>query len=161
MMMMMLVVLVKTVNWVWLKPKKMERFLRQQGLKGNSYNFLFGDFKAFAVAAHQANSKPMHLTLTHDIAPRVLPFFDLILKTYGKDSFIWFGPTPSLNIMNPENIKTVLTNMGDFSKRRENPLTSYLLTGVFTMENQKWAKHRKIINPAFHLEKLKVLYFIF
>ncbi|KAK1583570.1 hypothetical protein Q3G72_025111 [Acer saccharum] len=28
----------RVVNWVWLRPKKMEKYLRQQGLSGNSYS---------------------------------------------------------------------------------------------------------------------------
>ncbi|KAM7503143.1 hypothetical protein LguiB_002047 [Lonicera macranthoides] len=28
--------------------------------------------------------------------------------------------------------------------------------GLSTQEEEKWAKHRKIINPAFHVEKLKI-----
>ncbi|MED6224148.1 hypothetical protein PIB30_081026 [Stylosanthes scabra] len=32
-----------------------------------------------------------------------------------------------------------------------------LATGLTTYEGKKWQKHRKIINPAFHFEKLKVL----
>jgi cytochrome P450 len=31
-----------------------------------------------------------------------------------------------------------------------------LHNGVSSQEGEKWAKHRRIISPAFHLEKLKV-----
>ena len=50
--------------------------------------------------------------------------------------------------------------MGDFQKPKPNPLTRLLAIGVINYEGEKWAKHKKIINPAFHFEKLKVIYYI-
>ncbi|KAK7839987.1 cytochrome p450 72a13 [Quercus suber] len=57
--------------------------------------------------------------------------------------------------MSPEQIKDVFTKMGDFQKPKPNPLTRLLAMGLISYKGEKWAKHRKIINPAFHLEKLK------
>ncbi|KAG5597300.1 hypothetical protein H5410_038532 [Solanum commersonii] len=39
--------------------------------------------------------------------------------------------------------------------KHSNPFAKLLVQGLVTLEEQKWAKHRKIINPAFHFEKLK------
>ena len=75
----------------------------------------------------------------------------------GKDSFWWMGPTPMVNITNPEYIKDVFNKFGDFQKPPSHPLGKLLATGIASYDGEKWAKHRKIINPAFHLEKLKVL----
>jgi cytochrome P450 len=69
---------------------------------------------------------------------------------------MWFGPTPRVNIMRPEQLKEVFSKIYDFPKIGGNPLAKLLATGLATYEGEKWAKHRKIINPAFHLEKLKV-----
>jgi cytochrome P450 len=73
----------------------------------------------------------------------------------GKNCFMWVGPKPRVFIMDPEQIKDILTNTGLFRKPRINPLR-LLLLGVVAYEGEKWAKHRKIINPAFRIEKLKV-----
>ncbi|KAB1200814.1 hypothetical protein CJ030_MR0G006223 [Morella rubra] len=143
----------RAVRWVWLKPKKLERCLREQGLSGNSYRLPFGDLKESSRMIKHAKSKPMNLT--HDIAPRVLPFVYQTVKNYGKNSFIWMGPTPRVNIMDPEQVKDVFSKIYAFRKPREHPLSKLLATGVADYEAEKWAKHRKIINPAFHLEKLK------
>ena len=62
--------------------------------------------------------------------------------------------------MSPEQIKDVFTKIGDFQKPKPNPLARLLTMGVVYYEGEKWAKHRKIINPAFHMEKLKVIYYI-
>ena len=33
-----------------------------------------------------------------------------------------------------------------------------MVSGLVTLEGEQWAKRRKIINPAFHLEKLNVIF---
>ncbi|KAL2900154.1 hypothetical protein RDABS01_025236 [Bienertia sinuspersici] len=45
----------------------------------------------------------------------------------------------------------------EFQKPNTNPLAKMLVKGLVAYEGQKWAKHRKIINPAFHMEKLKMI----
>ncbi|PON69782.1 Cytochrome P [Parasponia andersonii] len=36
-----------------------------------------------------------------------------------------------------------------------NPFIHYLSDGIILDDGEKWVKRRKIINPAFHLEKLE------
>ena len=74
----------RVVNWVWLRPKKLERCLREQGLNGNSYRLLFGDLKESSKMRSQAKSKPINFTL--DIAPRVFPFVHQVVSNYGMSS---------------------------------------------------------------------------
>lgn len=62
-----------------------------------------------------------------------------------------------LIIRDPELMKQVLSNMqGHFQKPLLNPLILILTRGLTTLEGVDWARHRRIINPSFHLEKLKV-----
>ncbi|XP_050367433.1 cytochrome P450 72A397-like [Argentina anserina] len=144
------------LDWLWLKPKKLERCLREQGLKGNSYRFFHGDMKENSVMLTQAKSKPMTLSSSHDIVSRFLPFLDQTVKIYGKNSFVWMGPTPRVNIMDPEDVKDVLTKQEDFRRpAASNPLIKMLISGISSYEDEKWVKHRRIINPTFHVEKLK------
>lgn len=78
------------------------------------------------------------------------------MKT-GKISLFWLGTTPRLNIMDPQLMKEVLSNkLGHFQKPSLNPLILILTNGLTTLEGEKWVTHRRIINPAFHLDKLKV-----
>lgn len=74
----------------------------------------------------------------------------------GKNSFVWFGPVPCVNIMEPQMIKEVLMRYEEFQKPNINPILKMFVKGLVVYEGQKWAKHRKILNPAFHMEKLKV-----
>ncbi|ESW21356.1 hypothetical protein PHAVU_005G063900 [Phaseolus vulgaris] len=142
------------LNWVWFTPKRLERLLREQGLQGNPYTLLVGDTKDFAKMRKEAFSKPMNL-FSHDIVPRVFSFFHHSINTHGKKSFMWFGPAPRVTITDPELIKDVLNKTYDFEKINMNPQVRLLAPGLVSHEGEKWSKHRKIINPAFNLEKLK------
>ncbi|XP_073123463.1 cytochrome P450 72A225-like [Henckelia pumila] len=142
----------KFLNWAWLRPKKMEKQLRQQGFNGKSYRFLIGDSKEIIATSQEARSKPMNFS--NDIIPRVFAVFHEYVKNYGKNCFLWFGPTPTALISDPELIKEVLSKSYVFQKPKS-PLEKLLAQGVATYESEKWAKHRRLINPAFHLEKLK------
>ncbi|XP_057460614.1 cytochrome P450 CYP72A219-like [Actinidia eriantha] len=145
----------RVLNWVWWRPKRLERLLRQQGLKGNPYRLFFGDTKDMAIMSNEATLRP--LNLTDDIRPRVFPFYHQIITEYGKNSFIWKGPIPRVNIMDPELINQILTKNNIFKKPEVSPILKQLFDGLAQIEDEKWAKHRKIMNPAFHVEKLKHL----
>ncbi|KAL6999706.1 hypothetical protein U1Q18_000862 [Sarracenia purpurea var. burkii] len=111
---------IRVVNWVWLKPKKMERCLREQGFKGNPYKLLYGDTKDFISKIRESGSKPMEPT-SDDLVSRILPFYyHHSVNLQGKKYFEWMGPTPRINITDPKLI-------------------------------------RSLLNPAFHLEKLKLM----
>ncbi|GJY99007.1 hypothetical protein Tco_0516437 [Tanacetum coccineum] len=77
------------LNWVWLKPKKMEKFLRDQGLKGTSYKFLYGDVKEMVKMITEAYKKPINLD--DDIIPRVLLFAHSIVTTHDQNNNLQQG----------------------------------------------------------------------
>lgn len=71
------------LNWVWLRPKRIERRLKQQGLQGNSYRPLIGDIRDMVKMIKEAKSKPMD-PHSNEIAPRVLPFVVHTIAKYGQ-----------------------------------------------------------------------------
>ncbi|KAL7610680.1 cytochrome P450 CYP72A219 [Lactuca sativa] len=151
---MMLVYAWRIFNWIWLKPKKMEKFLREQGLNGNPYKFLFGDVKEMVQMTANAKLKPINLT--DNIVPRVMPFMHNSLKTHGKAFFTWIGPRAVVHVTEPALIRDILGNYNKFQKQKGgNPLARLLARGIASVDADQWVKHRKIINPAFHVEKLK------
>ena len=75
----------------------------------------------------------------------------------GKNSFIWTGPRPTLLIMDPELIREVFAKSYVYQKIPSNALTKLLAQGLASQDTHKWSKHRRIINSAFQLEKLKVI----
>ncbi|CAL9117046.1 unnamed protein product, partial [Musa acuminata var. zebrina] len=127
-----LVVAVWVVYFVWWTPRRLERALRSQGLDGTPYRFPHGDREQSARLDREVNAKPM--PFSHSIIPRVAPCTHRTVSQYGKISFTWAGSVPEVTI----------TDVGLF-----------FFKGDFTYESEKWVKHRRILNPAFHMEKLK------
>ncbi|ESQ48514.1 hypothetical protein EUTSA_v10020533mg [Eutrema salsugineum] len=143
----------RLVKWVWIKPKMLESYLRRQGLAGTTYTPLVGDIKRNVNMMMEARSKPSNLT--EDITPRLLPLALKMFNSHGKTFFIWIGPIPTIIITNPEQIKEVFNKVYDFEKAATFPLFRLLAGGLASYKGDKWANHRRIINPAFHLEKIK------
>lgn len=87
----------------------------------------------------------------------VLFILTLIDLNTGKISMYWAGTRPRLIIMDPEMMKEILSNkLGHIQKPPLNPLILILTRGLTTLEGEQWAKRRRMVNPAFHLERLKV-----
>ncbi|XP_019158875.1 PREDICTED: cytochrome P450 CYP72A219-like [Ipomoea nil] len=145
----------RVLGWVWFKPKKLEKCLKQLGLKGNPYRILSGDMKELVKMASDAISKPM--TLSDNVAPRVIPYYAHLADKYGKNCYVWMGPMPMVFIRDPELVKEVLNKYELFQKPRNNPLGRKLVRGLVSYEKEQWAKHRRLLNPAFYSEKLKLM----
>ncbi|MFS8010068.1 putative secologanin synthase [Helianthus anomalus] len=73
----------KMVNMVWVRPKKLEKLLRNQGFKGNKYKFLFGDMKEFSMMIKQSKSKHINIDVEDEVLPHVVAFTHQSLQKYG------------------------------------------------------------------------------
>ncbi|KAK9089298.1 hypothetical protein Scep_028380 [Stephania cephalantha] len=90
-------------------------------------------------------------------ASKCMPSGTGVESDSGKLSIFWVGGIPRINVMEPDLVRDVLSNkFGHFTKMRPNPFTKLFATGLGSYNGEKWAKHRRIINPAFHIEKLKL-----
>ncbi|KAL6909679.1 hypothetical protein ACP4OV_001338 [Aristida adscensionis] len=149
----------ETLEWAGWTPRRLERALRAQGLKGTRYRLFTGDVRENARLNREARTKPLPLGC-HDIAPRVLPMIHSVIKEHeagsaGKFSFTWFGPKPRVMIPDPELVREIFSKFGEFCKPKPSRIDKLLANGVVNHEGEKWAKHRRILNPAFHHEKIK------
>ncbi|KAL0399521.1 UNVERIFIED_CONTAM: cytochrome [Sesamum radiatum] len=109
--------------------------------------------KALISVAKEEQTKSIQLS--DHLPPHILPYYHQIINEYGQNSFIWFGPFPRLNIADPQLMKEILTKPEVFHKPLPDPVGKTIAGGLLFLEDEKWAQHRKIINPAFHMEKLK------
>ncbi|KAK8948502.1 Secologanin synthase [Platanthera zijinensis] len=143
----------------WFRPRQLERKLLAQGLRGNKYRFPNGDLGDVRNLVLEAQQKPM--PLSHCILDRVVPHLKRALDLYGdknKLPFFWFGPYPRVIIMDPEIVKDILSSkFGHFERLKSTPIGRLLFQGLATYDGEKWAKHRRIVNPAFQVEKLKMM----
>ncbi|EPS69617.1 hypothetical protein M569_05150 [Genlisea aurea] len=143
---------VKLLNWVWFRPKRLEKLLRKQGLHGNPYRFLLGDVRDMMNVTRDEQLRSIRFS--DHLLPHILPFYHGVITKHGKNSFFWFGPRPRLNISDPEMLKEILAKPDVFHKTRPDPGET-IAGGIAFLEDDEWAKRRKIITPAFHIEKLK------
>ncbi|KAK6122574.1 hypothetical protein DH2020_043683 [Rehmannia glutinosa] len=133
----------------------MERFFRKQGMKGNSYKFLFGDMKEANLMYEKVYSKP--IGVNDDILPRLMPNILDTVEKYGNYSFMWSGPRPRVFFLDPNLLKEVLSDFRKYHKSFKviNPIARMLVTGLASMEGDEWTKSRSKMNPAFQMNKLK------
>ncbi|KAL1111098.1 hypothetical protein V6Z11_D02G034600 [Gossypium hirsutum] len=115
-------------DYLWV-PLRVQHMMNSQGIKGPPYNFI------------TTNNKPM--ALSHDIFPKVQPHIYTWINKYGKNFLYWNG------LKNSEQA---------FPKRTPSIYGRKLLgNGLVFLEGEKWAKHRKLANYAFHGESLKTM----
>ena len=78
----------------------------------------------------------------------------------GKTFLFWFGAVPDfcVAVADVDLVKQVLAERtGLFPKNYLNANLEVLLgKGLILVNGEDWKRHRKVVHPAFNLEKLKV-----
>ncbi|KAH7666517.1 Cytochrome P450 E-class group I protein [Dioscorea alata] len=144
-------------NLIW-KPYQITKSLEKQGLRGPPYKFPHGSQKQINDFQAAADGLVMD-SRSHDISSKLLPHYHVWSSLYGRTFFYWMGAQPRICLGDPEMVKQVLSsNFGFYPKPYPGPNIMALLgKGLVLAEGSDWARHRRALNPAFHIDKLKMM----
>ncbi|XVF22214.1 hypothetical protein REPUB_Repub12eG0154400 [Reevesia pubescens] len=139
---------------VW-RPYALTKSFKKQGVTGPPYSLVRGSRDEVKKLYKEAR-KIILDTNSNDTFKRVLPHYYAWSLEYGDTFLYWHGTEPHLCISDPELAKQILSNKL-IDKPRAKPLVEILVgKGLVLVNGQDWVRHRKIVNPAFSLDKLKV-----
>ncbi|KAL9273862.1 Cytochrome P450 734A1-like protein [Drosera capensis] len=152
-----MVLVTKVMIVLWWRPMKITKHFSKQGIKGPTYHFFIGNMKDVVELMRKASSQPM--ALSHNILPRVLPFYHHWKKLYGGTYLIWFGYSPRLTISDPTLIREIYSTRSESCEKYEShPLVRKLEgDGLISLKGERWAHRRKTISPVFHMENLRLM----
>ncbi|KAL6841750.1 hypothetical protein ACP4OV_028262 [Aristida adscensionis] len=150
------------VRLVW-RPREVARRLRAQGVRGPGYSLFAGSLGEI----RRLRAAGAGLTFDvgdHDFTPIVQPQFRKWIPLYaakraGRVFLYWFGPTPEICVADLAVAKQVLGDRtGLFPKHRMLPDVLRLLgNGLVLANGDDWHRHKKVVHPAFNMDKLKMM----
>uniref|UniRef100_A0ACD5XYA3 Uncharacterized protein n=1 Tax=Avena sativa TaxID=4498 RepID=A0ACD5XYA3_AVESA len=142
---------------VW-RPYAVAKAFRRQGIRGPAYRFYVGNSEE-SKAMRLATADDVLDLRSHDIIPRVLPQYKAWMESYGKVFLSWAGYTPALWVGDYEMVKQILANKaGMYRKPDPGPnILALLGKGLVFADGDQWVRHRRVVHPAFTMDKLKMM----
>ncbi|KAF7804983.1 cytochrome P450 709B2-like [Senna tora] len=140
------------------RPYALTRYFRKQGVMGPSHSLVSGSLREMKKMSREARQKVMDVN-SHDITPRVLPHYHKWSSLYGETFLYWYGKEARICISDAELVKQILSNkFGFYTKPKTRPSIQTLVgNGLVLADGLEWVKRRRILNPAFSVDKLKVM----
>uniref|UniRef100_A0A0E0PUJ3 Cytochrome P450 n=1 Tax=Oryza rufipogon TaxID=4529 RepID=A0A0E0PUJ3_ORYRU len=142
---------------VW-RPYAVARAFGRQRIRGPAYRLFVGsDGEANAMRA--ATRGDVLDRRCHDIVPRVMPHYRAWMSRYGKVFVSWSGATPALCVGDYAMVKQILSDRtGLYGKPEPEPSILALIgNGLIFIGGDDWARHRRVVHPAFAMDKLKMM----
>ncbi|CAD6216956.1 unnamed protein product [Miscanthus lutarioriparius] len=145
------------VHLVW-RPYAITRRFRAQGVRGPDYRFFTGSLGE--IKRLRAEGAAVTLDVDdHDFIPMVQPHLRKWIALYGKTFVYWTGARPNVCVTDVNVVRQVLFDRtGLYPKNLMNPHISRLLgKGLVLTDGDDWKRHRKVVHPAFNMDKLKMM----
>ncbi|KAI3473010.1 hypothetical protein Pfo_030093 [Paulownia fortunei] len=143
-----------------IKPKRIRKILRQQGIDGPPPKILLGnilEIKKSRDASGKALENHPHPPVIHNTAS-VFPFSEQWRKQYGPLYTFSLGKLHILCVNSPDLVKEITTctslDLGrpSYQQKELGPL---LGQGILTSNGSIWARQRKIMAPELFMDKVK------
>ncbi|XP_020593039.1 cytochrome P450 734A6-like, partial [Phalaenopsis equestris] len=150
-------VLLKALHALLWLPQQIQLHFRRQGISGPNRRLLSGgnagDIRRM-FAAVQSSPKQ---GISHDVAGRAAPHCAQWSALYGRKFLYWFGTQPRLAIGDPTVVRAAMTDTSGTIDKPAFVAGSRELfgEGLVGLTGEKWARHRRIVGPAFSLERVK------
>ncbi|CAN6206217.1 unnamed protein product [Urochloa humidicola] len=145
------------VHLAW-RPHAITRRLRAQGVRGPGYRFFLGNLGEMRRLREEAAGAMVGVG-DHDSIPMVHPHLRKWNSLYGRMFVYWTGARPNVCVADVNVVKQVLFNRtGLYPKNLMNPhLTRLLGKGLVLTDGDDWERHRKVVYPAFNMDRLKMM----
>ncbi|KAM7276000.1 hypothetical protein ACFE04_017866 [Oxalis oulophora] len=140
------------------RPYALTRSFKKQGITGPPYKILSGSLHEIK-KLKQGSKRTVLDTHSHDIVERVNPHFHRWSSVFGKTFLYFEGLQARIYIDDPEIAKQILLNkFGFYIKPQVRPLIyTFVGNGLVLVNGLDWVRHKRILNPAFSMDKLKVM----
>ncbi|KAL5792068.1 hypothetical protein ACOSP7_000662 [Xanthoceras sorbifolium] len=131
---------------------------RKQGIIGPRYMLVSSSLKEMKKMKNDA-LKIVLDTHSNDITDRVVPYYNKWSSQYGETFMYWHGMEPKIYISDLELAKQILSNKFGFYPKPQlsSSVETLIGKGLVLLNGQDWARHKKIINYAFNVDKLEVI----
>ncbi|KAK7269535.1 hypothetical protein RIF29_22266 [Crotalaria pallida] len=144
---------------VFWRPYALTRHFRKQGVLGPPYSLVYGSLHEIKALFKDERERIMD-NHSHDITQRIMPHIHKWSTLYGKIFLHWYETQPRICIPDAELAKEILSNkFGFYAKPKSRPLLITMLgrRGLAMVAGPDWVKRRRILNPAFFMDKLKIM----
>uniref|UniRef100_A0A0D9X1X1 Cytochrome P450 n=1 Tax=Leersia perrieri TaxID=77586 RepID=A0A0D9X1X1_9ORYZ len=146
------------VNLLW-RPRAIARRLRAQGVSGPGYSVFSGGNLGEIKRLRGEGAGLVLDVSSHDFLPIVQPHFRKWIPLYGKTFVYWVGTRPTICLTDMNMVRQVLSDRtGMYPKNVANKTFARLLgKGLVLTDGEEWKRHRKVVHPAFNMDKLKLM----